>query len=126
MSEERNNHNNTRTSNAQSWVGLVLRFIVSAIVISVAAFLTPGFTISGIWNVLIAAAIISVIDYLIFKFAKLDASPFGKGLSGFIVAAIVLYAAQFFVPTMGVTPLGAILGAIVIGLIDMIIPGKTF
>ncbi len=123
MSEERRDN---RTANSNGWISFIIRFIVSAIVISVAAFLTPGFTISGMVNVLIAAAIISLIDYLILRIAKFDTSPFGRGITGFIVAAVVLYATQYFVPTMRVTALGAILGALVIGIIDAIIPGKTF
>ncbi|GAB6085458.1 phage holin family protein [Alkaliphilus crotonatoxidans] len=123
MSEERRD---SRTANSNGWISFIIRFIVSAIVISVAAFLTPGFSIRGMGSILLAAAIISLIDYLIFRIAKFDASPFGRGITGFIVAAIVLYATQYFVPAMRVTPLGAILGALVIGIIDAIIPGKTF
>lgn len=123
MSEERNNN---RTQEATGWGSLVLRIILSAIVLSIAAFLTPGFTIRGIWAVLLAAVIISVADYLIQRITGLDASPFGRGIVGFIISAIVLYGTQFLVPNMGVTFWGAIIGALVIGIIDMIIPGKTF
>ncbi len=123
MSEERGNNNKTQSSNGI--MGLILRFIVSAIVVAVAAFLTPGFSISGIWSVLVAAAVISIIDYLLNRVLNLDASPFGRGITGFLVAAVVLYATQFFVPMMRVTIWGAILGALVIGLIDLVIPGKT-
>ncbi len=122
MSEERRN---TRVNSSKSWVSLILRFFLSAIVIAVAAFLTPGFSIGGIWSIFIAAAVITVMDYLINRVAKLDASPFGRGFTGFIVAAIVIYATQFFVPVMRVTLVGALLGALVIGLIDIVIPGKT-
>lgn len=124
MSEERRN-NNSRTQSSNGIMGLVLRFIVSAIVVAVAAFLTPGFSVRGIWSILIAAAVISIMDYLLNRVFNLDASPFGRGITGFVVAAVVLYATQFFVPLMRVTLLGAILGALVIGLIDMVIPGKT-
>jgi len=123
MSEEQNNN---RTRQSSGWGSLILRVILSAIVLSIAAFLTPGFTISGIWAVLLAAIVISVVDYLIQRMTGLDASPFGRGIVGFIIAAIVLYGTQFLVPNMGVTMLGAILGALAIGIIDMIIPGKTF
>ncbi|ABR50511.1 conserved hypothetical protein [Alkaliphilus metalliredigens QYMF] len=126
MSEDRNNdRNQNRTQASHSWVGIILRFVVSAIVIAVAAFLTPGFRIEGVWGIVVAAAVISIVDYLIQRVVGFDASPFGKGITGFIVAAIVLYGAQFIVPAMRVTFLGAILGAIVIGILDMIIPGKT-
>ena len=123
MSEE---HNNNRTQHASGWGSLVLRVVLSAIVLSIAAFLTPGFTIGGIWAVLLAAIVISVIDYLIQRITKLDASPFGRGITGFIISAIVLYITQFLVPNMGVTVLGAVIGALAIGIIDMIIPGNTF
>lgn len=122
MSNERRDN---RTESSGSWLGLILRFVVSAIVIAIAAFLTPGFAIGGLWSVLIAALVISVVDYLINRFAKFDASPFGRGLTGFIVAAAVIYGTQFLVPAMRVTPIGAILGALVIGIIDVFIPGKT-
>jgi len=123
MSEERNDN---RTQQADSWVGLVLRLILSAIVITIAAFLTPGFTIDSIWAVLLAAVVISVVGYLIQEMTDLHASPFGRGFSGFIVSAIVLYGTQFLVPTMRVSIWGALIGALVIGIIDIIIPGRTF
>lgn len=122
MSEERNPN---RTQDAPGWGKLILRFIISAIVIGVAAFVTPGFTIDGLWGILLAALAISVINYIIERVFNFDASPFGRGIAGFVVAAIVIYASQFFIPAMRVTLLGAIIGAIVIGIIDMIIPGKT-
>lgn len=123
MSEERNDN---RTQQADSWVGLILRLILSAIVIAIAAFLTPGFSINSIWAVLLAAIIISVVDYLIQRMTDFQASPFGRGFSGFIISAIVLYGTQFLVPTMRVSIWGALIGALVIGIIDVIIPGKTF
>ncbi len=123
MSEERNDN---RTQQADSWVGLILRLILSAIVIAIAAFLTPGFSINSIWAVLLAAVIISVVDYLIQRMTDFQASPFGRGFSGFIISAIVLYGTQFLVPTMRVSIWGALIGALVIGIIDVIIPGRTF
>ena len=54
-----------------------------------------------------------------------DASPFGKGIKGFIIAAIIIYLAQFLVPNMGVTIIGAILAAIVIGILDAVFPARA-
>ncbi|SDL21486.1 phage holin family protein [Natronincola ferrireducens] len=122
MSEERNPN---RTQDAPSWGKLFLRFIISAIVIAIAAFITPGFRIEGLWGVVFAALAISIINYLIERVFNFDASPFGRGIVGFLVAAVVIYISQFVVPAMTVTFLGAIIGAIVIGIIDMVIPGKT-
>jgi putative membrane protein len=104
---------------------LLVRWLVSAIVLAVTAFLTPGFTISGIWSLIIAAAVIAVLDYLVQRVLGVDATPFGRGLTGFIVAAVIIYVVKFFVTGYNVTVLGAILGALVYGVINLLIPGKS-
>lgn len=95
------------------------------VVLSVTAFFTPGFTISGFWAVLLAAVIISAIDYLVERLMGVDASPFGRGLKGFVISAIIIYLTQFLVPTMRVSIVGAIIAALVIGVIDAILPGRV-
>ncbi len=54
-----------------------------------------------------------------------DASPFGRGLKGFVISAIIIYLTQFLVPTMRVSIIGAIIAALVIGVIDAILPGRV-
>ncbi len=113
-----------RTQNF-SFGQFIVRLLVGAVVLAVTAFLTPGFTISGIWSLIIAAAVIALLDYLAQRILGVDATPFGRGLTGFIVAAIIIYAVKFIVPGYNVTLLGAILGAVVYGIINLLIPGKT-
>lgn len=104
---------------------LIVRWLVGAIVLAVTAFLTPGFTISGIWPLILAAAVIAILHYLIEKIIGVDASPFGRGLIGFVVSAVIIYVVKFFVAGYDVTVPGAILGALVYGIIGLLIPGKT-
>lgn len=104
------------------WFG---RMIITAVVLAVVSFLTPGFSIRGLWSFLLAAVVISVIDYLVEKMMKVDAAPFGKGLKGFIISAIIIYVAQFLVPGMSVSIIGAILGALVIGIVDAVFPVRV-
>lgn len=100
----------------------VIRFIISAIVLMVVSFLVPGFQVMGFLNALIAALIIAALGYFVqLAFGK-DVSPYGRGIVSFIVAAIVIYVAQWFVPTMSVTFLGAVIAALIIGLVDAIVP----
>ncbi len=54
-----------------------------------------------------------------------DASPFGKGVKGFIIAAVIIYFAQFLVPHMRVSIIGAILAALVIGVLDAVFPSRA-
>lgn len=103
----------------------IVRWLVGAVVLAVTAFLTPGFSISDIWSLIIAAAVIAVLDYLVQRVLGIDATPFGRGLTSFIVAAIIIYVVKFIVPGYNVTLFGAILGALVYGIINLLIPGKT-
>ena len=104
------------------WVG---KMVIFAVVLAVVSLLTPGFSINGLWSYLLAAVVISVLDMLIERLMKVDASPFGKGFKGFVIAAVLIYVAQFVVPAMTVTVWGALLGALVIGIIDAIFPGRV-
>lgn len=124
-----NSHTDQESHDDKSMTGTVLRwigrFIIMAIILFLVSVLTPGFSISGMWSFLIAAAVISILDFLVEKIMKVDASPFGKGLKGFVISAIILYAAQFVVPNMNVTIWGAILGALAIGILDAIFPTRV-
>lgn len=104
------------------WAG---RLVIVAIILSVVSFLTPGFSIHGLWSYLLAALVISALDYLVERFMKVDASPFGRGIKGFVIAALILYVTQFIVPNMRVTLLGAALGALMIGILDAIFPTRV-
>ncbi|WP_125152292.1 phage holin family protein [Clostridium rectalis] len=106
-------------------LGYIVRFILVAIVLAITSFFTPGFSIVGFWPMLLAAVVITVIDLLIENYMGIDASPFGKGIKGFLVAAIIIYITQFIVPNMRVSIIGALLASLVIGIIDMIIPGRV-
>lgn len=103
----------------------IIRLVLIAIVLAVTSFLTPGFSITGLWSMLLAAVVITVIDVLVESMFKVDASPFGKGFKGFVIAAIIIYLTQFLVPNMNVSWLGAILAAIVIGIIDAFLPSRV-
>ncbi|HHV71181.1 MAG TPA: phage holin family protein [Clostridia bacterium] len=103
-------------------VRTVIRFIISAIVLLVVSLFIPGFEIVGFFNALIAAVVIAALGYLAqLAFGK-DASPQSRGIVSFIVAALVIYIAQWFVPTMRVNIWGAALAALVIGLVDALVP----
>jgi uncharacterized membrane protein YvlD (DUF360 family) len=105
--------------------GFISRIVVSAIILGITAFFTPGFAISGLWSLLLAAVVLSVLDFAISRVANVDASPFGRGLTGFILAAAIIYFTQYFVAGYSVTIFGALLGALVYGIVDAIIPGRA-
>ena len=118
-----NTQSNTRSSSSTVWQ-IVGRLIGAAVVLAITAFFTPGFSISNIWTLIIAAVVLTVIDYLVTKFTGLHASPFGKGFVGFALAAITLYVTQFFVAGYSISWIAAIIGALIYGVIDYFLPGN--
>lgn len=116
-------HDEEKRSTGTGLIGFIVRFAVAALVLMVTAFFVPGFRMrGGFVTALIAGLVISAADYLIEKLFKFDASPFGRGLTGFFVSAVIIYFAQYLVTGMEVSLLGAVIGAAVIGLIDSILP----
>ncbi len=104
------------------WLGAIVRFIVSAIVLMVVSFITPGMSGLGFWNALLAAVVIAIVGYLLEALFGRRISPYGRGGVGFVVSAIVFYLVQFVVPGMRVTILGALIAAFIVGIIDMFVP----
>lgn len=103
-------------------LGLIIRFVVSALVILFVGFLLPGFHIVGFLNALMAAVVIAIVGWIVESLFGHHVSQYGRGFIGFVVSAAVIYLAQFVVPTMHVTILGAVLAAVIIGIIDGFVP----
>lgn len=119
-------HDTPRRQTGSGFIGFAIRFAVAALVLWVTSYLVSGFNIrGGIITLLIAALVISAADFLVEKLFKIDASPFGNGIKGFLVSVVIIYFAQYFVPGMEVSLMGAIVGALVIGLIDAILPTRV-
>lgn len=103
-------------------LGFIVRFVVAALVLLFLSFLLPGFQIAGFVNALLAAIVIAVIGYAVEALFGKNVSPYARGVVGFLVGAAVIYGAQFVVPTMRVSVIGALLASVVIGLIDAFVP----
>ena len=106
------------------WLGLIIRFVVSALVLIVASWLSPGFVVrGGFVGALIAAVVIAVLGYVAEALLGERISPQSRGLVGFITAAVVIYLAQFVIPSLlSVSIIGALISAFIIGLIDAFVP----
>lgn len=119
------NNYGTASSDTSYFFHFVIRFVVASVVLGITAFFTPGFTIAGIFPLFIGALVISALDFLVLKVAGVDASAFGRGFSGFVLSAIIIYVTQFFVSGYSVSFWGSLIGAVIYGIVDAIIPGKA-
>jgi uncharacterized membrane protein YvlD (DUF360 family) len=107
-----------------NWIGSIVRFVVSALVLVVVSWLSPGFVVKGgFLGALIAAAVIAILGYIAEALLGDRISPQSRGIVGFLAAAVVIYLAQFIIPgLLSVSLLGALISAFVIGLIDAVVP----
>jgi putative membrane protein len=119
---DNNNIDAKNYSRSNTFAQVILRFVTSAVILAITAFFTPGFTINNIWALALAAVVLTVIDFLLVKFTGLHASAFGKGFVGFVLAAVVLYATQFFVAGYSISWIAAMIGALIYGVVDYFIP----
>ncbi len=121
---ENNNVDTQSSARPNTFTSVILRFVTSAVILAITAFFTPGFTISNVWSLALAAVVLTVIDYLIVRFTGLHASAFGKGFVGFILAAVVLYVTQYFVVGYSISWIAAIIGALIYGVVDYFVPDQ--
>jgi uncharacterized membrane protein YvlD (DUF360 family) len=114
---------------------VVTRFILGMIVLSITALLIPGFSINAgikggftgwLLTLFLAVLILTVLDTLLLKLFKLEANVFGKGIVGFLLSAGILFLTGFILKGFEIGPISAIVAALIFGVVDAIIPGKTF
>ena len=104
-------------------LGLIVRFVVSALVLLLVSYIVPGIRVSGITGALIAAAVIAILGYAIEKVFGDKISRTGRGAVGFVTAAVVIYFSQFIIPGyISVSIIGALLASLVIGIVDSFVP----
>lgn len=104
-------------------LGAIVRFVVSALVLMLVDWLTPGFRVGGFWGALFASVIIAGLGWVAQALMGRGASPSGRGITGFISAAIIIYLTGWLFPGwITVTWWGALLAALVIGLVDAVVP----
>jgi putative membrane protein len=109
------------------FLGHVIRFVVSALVLMFVGFIVPLFEVGGFWSALFLALVIAVIGWIAEGIFGKRITPFGRGIVGFITSALVIWLAQFIVGDVRVTLIGALLAALAIGIIDLFIPvSNTF
>ncbi|OGX68078.1 MAG: hypothetical protein A2189_08370 [Paenibacillus sp. RIFOXYA1_FULL_44_5] len=103
----------------------LVRFIVAALVLMFVGFVVPAFSIGGFWSAFFMALVIALLGWAAEAMFGRNVTPFGRGIVGFISSVVIIWLSQFIVSGVRVTIIGAILAALVIGIIDLFIPVNT-
>ncbi|MDO5718111.1 MAG: phage holin family protein [Tissierellia bacterium] len=108
-------------------VGLIIRIVLAMLVVWLTSVLTPGMSVQGGFGTLaIAALAIAIIQHLLATLTGLERSGLAKGISGFLVTALILFLAGKVVSGFNVSIIGALIGGLVLGVVEMLIPGGSF
>ena len=99
-----------------------VRLVLATIVLMLIGYIVPGFSPLTFGDALVAALVIVAITYLIDVVLGRRGSTYGRGIFGFLASAVVIFVAQVIVPNMHVSVLGALLAALVIGIVNMVVP----
>lgn len=104
-------------------IGMIVRFVVSALVLLLVSWIVPGLRVNGFTGALISAAVIAILGYVIERLFGDKVTRMGRGSIGFLTAAVVIYFSQFLVPgSISVSIIGALLASLVIGIVDSFVP----
>ncbi|HEY8346601.1 MAG TPA: phage holin family protein [Symbiobacteriaceae bacterium] len=104
-------------------INTVIRFVVSAVVLMFVSWLTPGVEVSGFWGALFASLVIAGLGYLAQSLLGKNASPANRGFIGFLSSAIIIWLTSALFPGwLQVNWVGAAIAAILIGLVDAVVP----
>lgn len=104
-------------------MGLIVRFIVSAIVLLVTSWIVPGFFVNGFTGAIIAALVIALLGYAAEAIFGEQITGTRRGVVGFLISAAVIWLSQLLVPGyMSANIIGALLAALVIGVADAVVP----
>ncbi|MDR3601647.1 MAG: phage holin family protein [Desulfosporosinus sp.] len=104
-------------------LGMIVRFVVSAVVLLLVSYIVPGLRVAGLTGAVVAAVVIALVGYAVEKAFGDKITHTGRGAVGFVTAAVVIYLSQFIVPSyISVSIIGALLASLVIGIVDSFVP----
>lgn len=104
------------------WYRPLIRFAAATLVLLFIGYIVPGFSALTVSDIVLAAAAIALIGYLIERSFRHAPSPFIRGIVGFILTALIVYGLRYIVPDLAVPLLGALVAALLVGVIDMFVP----
>lgn len=111
-------------------MALIVSWIMSALSLVIVAHLIPGFEIRSFWSALLAAVVIGLINAtlgFVLKILTLPISILTFGIFLFVINALMIRFATFFVPGFEVKGFwSAFFGAVVLSILNIILKGLVF
>ena len=113
-----NAHDKTRITE------LVLKYISATAILTATTFFTPNFTISSLPALFLSSFVIIILDYMMSIITGINDSSIGRGIVGFVSAAIIIYMTQFIVPGYYISMLSSLIAAAIYGTLNSFMPNE--
>lgn len=102
---------------------LLVRMLFAMIAIGVVSFFTPGIKMyGGIKTALIVGLVVGFLHSFISDILNIRGEATKRGVTAFLVSAVVLYATGKIIPGFSVSLFGALIGSIVLGIVEVLLP----
>ena len=103
---------------------IVLKYISATAILTATTIFTPGFTITSLPALFLSSFVIIILDYMMSIITGINDSSIGRGIVGFISAAIIIYMTQFIVPGYYISMLSSLIAAAIYGTLNSFMPNE--
>jgi len=103
---------------------LILKYISATAILSATTIFTPNFTITSLPALFLSSFVIILLDYMMSIITGINDSSIGRGIIGFVSAAIIIYMTQFIVPGYYISMLSSLIAAAIYGTLNSFMPNE--
>ncbi len=101
-----------------------IRYISCISIFALTLLFTPNFEISSFPIFLLSSLCIITLDYLMATISSIHDLPLGRGIVGFVAAAVIIYVTSYIVAGYSINITSSLIAASIYGLIDSLIPNN--
>lgn len=106
-------------------MAIIVNLLLSALAVGIAAYLTPGVTIVSVWDAVVVAVVLALVNSTIGFVLRIIALPVSivtLGLASFLVGILMIYLTDALVPGFGVADFwAALVFAVLLALVTSVL-----
>ena len=103
---------------------LILKYISATAILTATTIFTPNFQITSLPALFLSSFVIILLDYMMSIITGIHDSIIGRGIVGFVSAAIIIYMTQFIVPGYYISMLSSLIAAAIYGTLNSFMPNE--
>lgn len=103
---------------------LILKYISATAILTATTIFTPNFKITSLPALFLSSFVIIILDYMMSIITGIHDSVIGRGIVGFVSAAIIIYMTQFIVPGYYISILSSLIAAAIYGTLNSFMPNE--